>query len=91
MRSPRADRDARSVGRFHATVMSERPLTEPHPNRLPVDHPLREQILAAHEAAMTAAAPGYTDPATGLVVFTASYLAERGYCCESGCRHCPYV
>ena len=24
------------------------------------------------------------------VVFTASYLRRRGYCCESGCRHCPY-
>jgi hypothetical protein len=26
----------------------------------------------------------------GLFVFTAKYLRERGYCCESGCRHCPY-
>jgi len=24
-------------------------------------------------------------------VFTAAFLAERGTCCESGCRHCPYV
>lgn len=24
------------------------------------------------------------------MVFTAKYLRERGYCCESGCRHCPY-
>jgi len=24
------------------------------------------------------------------VVFTASYLERRGYCCGSGCRHCPY-
>jgi len=23
-------------------------------------------------------------------VFTEAYLRERGYCCESGCRHCPY-
>ena len=23
-------------------------------------------------------------------VFTASYLKRRGYCCGSGCRHCPY-
>lgn len=23
-------------------------------------------------------------------VFTEQYLRERGYCCESGCRHCPY-
>ncbi len=26
----------------------------------------------------------------GAVVFTASYLKRRGYCCGSGCRHCPY-
>lgn len=24
------------------------------------------------------------------IVFTAKYLKERGYCCESGCRHCPW-
>ena len=24
------------------------------------------------------------------MVFTAKYLLERGYCCKSGCRHCPY-
>lgn len=24
------------------------------------------------------------------LVFTELYLRERGYCCESGCRHCPY-
>ncbi len=26
----------------------------------------------------------------GLYVFTAYYLRQRGYCCQSGCRHCPY-
>lgn len=26
----------------------------------------------------------------GLFVFTSKYLKERGYCCKSGCRHCPY-
>lgn len=24
------------------------------------------------------------------VVFTAAYHLKRGYCCGSGCRHCPY-
>jgi 2-iminoacetate synthase ThiH len=24
------------------------------------------------------------------IVFTAAYHLRRGYCCESGCRHCPY-
>ncbi|WP_461126916.1 DUF5522 domain-containing protein [Spirosoma aerophilum] len=26
----------------------------------------------------------------GFVVFTAAYHLKRGYCCKSGCRHCPY-
>jgi len=26
----------------------------------------------------------------GLIVFTARYHQRRGYCCDSGCRHCPY-
>ena len=26
----------------------------------------------------------------GAFVFTESYLRRRGYCCGSGCRHCPY-
>ena len=26
----------------------------------------------------------------GLLVFTEKYHLERGYCCNNGCRHCPY-
>jgi hypothetical protein len=26
----------------------------------------------------------------GFVVMTEQYHLRRGYCCESGCRHCPY-
>ncbi|HEX3100441.1 MAG TPA: DUF5522 domain-containing protein [Pyrinomonadaceae bacterium] len=26
----------------------------------------------------------------GLMVLTSRYLANRGYCCENNCRHCPY-
>ncbi len=32
---------------------------------------------------------GYTNN-TGLIVFTAEYLLQRGYCCGNGCRNCPY-
>jgi hypothetical protein len=31
----------------------------------------------------------YTTP-EGYIVFTEKYLLKRGYCCKSGCRHCPY-
>ena len=24
------------------------------------------------------------------LVFTAAYHRKRGYCCNSGCRHCPW-
>ena len=26
----------------------------------------------------------------GLLVFTEKFLLDRGYCCGSGCTHCPY-
>ncbi|MBK9192202.1 MAG: hypothetical protein IPM77_12200 [Crocinitomicaceae bacterium] len=26
----------------------------------------------------------------GYIVFTEKYLLKRGFCCKSGCRHCPY-
>ncbi|WP_373514460.1 DUF5522 domain-containing protein [Persicitalea sp.] len=26
----------------------------------------------------------------GFMVFTALYHRKRGYCCQSGCLHCPY-
>jgi hypothetical protein len=68
-----------------------RPLTEPHPSRLPADHPRRQQILDAHAGAVARGEAGYLDPATGLFVLTAATLLERGECCQSGCRHCPYV
>ncbi len=73
------------------TALSGRSLDEPHPSRLAPDHPRRDEILEAHHAAMLEGMPGYADPETGLFVLTAAYLAERQTCCESGCRHCPYV
>ncbi len=27
----------------------------------------------------------------GLMVLTEAYLRRRGYCCDSGCLHCPYT
>lgn len=27
---------------------------------------------------------------SGNLVFTRQYHLKRGYCCESGCRHCPW-
>ena len=73
------------------TERAARPLAEPHPSRLAFDHPRRAAILSAHQRALDAAEDGYLDPDTGYFVFTAAYLADRGTCCDTGCRHCPYV
>lgn len=64
--------------------------TAPHPSRLPPEHPARSSILAAHERACASLLSTYRDPSTGYSVFTAQYLADRGYCCSQGCRHCPW-
>jgi len=32
----------------------------------------------------------YIDENSGYLVFTEKYHLNRGYCCESNCRHCPY-
>ena len=26
----------------------------------------------------------------GYIIFTEKYNLKRGYCCKSGCKHCPY-
>lgn len=71
--------------------LARRPLTEPHASRLAADHPRRTEILDAHAVALETGEPTYVDPPTGLTVFTAAHLAAAGRCCESGCRHCPYL
>ena len=48
------------------------------------------EIAVRHQAAVDAGEPGYIDPGSGLFVFTSAYHLERGNCCDSGCRHCPY-
>jgi hypothetical protein len=66
-------------------------LDEPLERRLGRSHPLRDEVLRRHAAAVVDGIPTYRDPSSGLAVFTARFLAERGWCCDSGCRHCPFV
>jgi hypothetical protein len=70
---------------------ADRPLEVPHPSRLSTDDPAYEEVVEAHAGALHAGADTYVDPRSGLTVLTAGYLARRGSCCDSGCRHCPYV
>jgi hypothetical protein len=71
--------------------LADRPLTEPHTDRLSPGDPAFAQIIRVHTAALEAGADSYVDPRSGYTVLTAGYLARRGQCCDSGCRHCPYV
>lgn len=47
-------------------------------------------ITELHEYACRDGQRTYVDPVTGYQVFTRIAHLERGYCCKSGCRHCPY-
>jgi hypothetical protein len=72
-------------------ILRDQYLEHPHDSRLSPRHPRFAEIMERHAAAVADRVPCYDDPSTHLVVFTAAFLAERGYCCDSGCRHCPYV
>jgi hypothetical protein len=67
------------------------PLAVPDPSRLDPARPDYQAILAAHRRALDAGENGYLDPSTGRWCFTAAYLWARAACCDSGCRHCPYI
>jgi hypothetical protein len=67
------------------------PVPRPDPRRLRPDDPHYAAIIERHEAAVRAGSPTYVDPATGYLVMTVAVHRARGTCCDSGCRHCPYV
>lgn len=66
-------------------------LVLPLPRRYSPKHRGYDVGMRRHAVAVAAGVPAYIDPITGQMVFTARFLAEREYCCGSGCRHCPYV
>ena len=49
-----------------------------------------EGFAVRHEQACAQGQLTYEDPATGYQVFTRVAHEKRGWCCGSGCRHCPY-
>lgn len=59
-------------------------------SRLPKSYPYYNEIMKRHEEAIRNRSDIYIDPETGITVLTAEFLLKRGYCCESGCRHCPF-
>ncbi|XP_015243343.1 uncharacterized protein C1orf53 homolog [Cyprinodon tularosa] len=47
-------------------------------------------IHRAHREACEAKKQMYVDPSSGYKVFTEYAHLQRGKCCGSACRHCPY-
>ncbi len=50
----------------------------------------QSDFYTLHNKACEAQQTYYIDPQTGFRVFTEYALKQRGKCCGSGCRHCPY-
>jgi len=48
------------------------------------------EIERCHQQAITRNQNAYIDPITKYQVFTSQFLLQRGWCCGSSCRHCPY-
>jgi hypothetical protein len=48
------------------------------------------QAQQLHEEACRRGSDTYLDPDTGYTVMTTVFHKRRGWCCGSGCRHCPY-
>jgi len=55
-------------------VENKRPKTK---NNLPSKNELKEGV-------------DYYINEQGFWVFTSTYHLKRGYCCNNGCKHCPY-
>ncbi|XP_028588386.2 uncharacterized protein C1orf53 homolog [Podarcis muralis] len=49
-----------------------------------------KRVVALHEEACAAGKHNYIDPVTGYLVFTKVAHLQRGHCCGTSCRHCPY-
>ncbi|MEQ2301936.1 hypothetical protein AMECASPLE_001270 [Ameca splendens] len=47
-------------------------------------------IRRVHREACEAKKQMYVDPSSGYKVFTEYAHLQRGKCCGSACRHCPY-
>jgi hypothetical protein len=67
------------------------PHLRPHPSRCDPARSDYGEILKAHEDAVAEGESWYRDPSSGLLVLTAVAHITRGACCDSGCRHCPYL
>lgn len=80
--SDKSDPDGDSVANImslHDTDVTDTVLTQDH-----ID------IQKLHKEACEAKRRTYVDPSSGYKVFTEFSHLQRGKCCGSACRHCPY-
>ena len=54
------------------------------------DLKLQKEWNRLHQEAVNKQEMTYIDPKTGYEVLTKIAHLERGSCCGSGCRHCPF-
>ena len=54
---------------------------------MPADPPASNPEAASSKTELAPEDFYYEGP---YLVFTAAYHLKRGYCCNSGCRHCPW-
>ena len=66
-------------------------VARPHPSRCDPHRADYDEIVRAHELAVSLGLPSYRDPASGLMVLCVTTHLVRGTCCDSGCRHCPFI
>nr|XP_006635013.2 PREDICTED: uncharacterized protein C1orf53 homolog [Lepisosteus oculatus] len=72
---------------------SEKQATNKSKSRVRAIKPLTEdekEIAKLHQEACEAKQQTYVDPLTGYQVLTKFAHLQRGKCCGSACRHCPY-
>jgi hypothetical protein len=46
--------------------------------------------ITSNQSAQASGEQDYYYSPEGFIVFTEKYHLKRGYCCQSGCKHCPY-
>ena len=51
---------------------------------------LKLEWIKLHQEAVERQEKNYIDPETGYEVITEIGHLDRGHCCGSGCRHCPF-
>ncbi|XP_067893799.1 uncharacterized protein C1orf53 homolog [Heterodontus francisci] len=74
----------------HSAVSTGDGAPEAEPREVAALTALEKEIAASHRQACEAAQQTYVDPESGYLVFTRLAHLQRGKCCGSACRHCPY-